>query len=580
MTILDDITSNFNPFYLENALFLNKEKIKALKNNFDDNYLNTKITEIYNIVMPILSSYQLLHKKNNLNLHICLLLNKYVFFIYATYTIFYDIKTNKITSIKNIVRKYNYEILNIQKPFNKILPYLLHFSTKYLDNIDYNPHYKVPNNPLDIITSKKTMIEYIKYYIYHINNTIFIKPNINNNYITIPQYKNICWFVSMITGIAYSDMSKNLLLSNKKARFNNKYQAFNDFIFYIIDNITKNHKTYNENFSKDCEILKVLKKQPTKVITSLIINYTKYNENKCITSLLNIIKLAITDNFSKKIKYYRNKIVNKYDFNYFLCKFISHLPLNIFTDFIQVLNIKNINDFNNKKKILKTLLKIKIKDYYDKFKISTIYGSYSREIDIISFFYDILHIKNLCCKCYKVDDIISTNYIKGDTISPDIILLEFINNPNNIKKNDINITININININSKEIIFNGNKYKLDYIINSSNDILSCNTCGHTISAIHYNKQQYFYNTSNEINLIKCNGNDNENDNGNDKIYIPCFLIKNNWTKKIFTNVNYKLQKCSYIEINPLNISQKDNIIEENLYYNFSSDIVYVYVKI
>jgi hypothetical protein len=31
---------------------------------------------------------------------------------------------------------------------------------------------------------------------------------------TIPQYKNICWFIAILTGIAYSDNSKKLLLNN------------------------------------------------------------------------------------------------------------------------------------------------------------------------------------------------------------------------------------------------------------------------------------------------------------------------------------------------------------------------------
>ena len=61
------------------------------------------------------------------------------------------------------------------------------------------------------------MIEYIKYYIYYINN-IYIKPNIKIKYMTIPQYKNICWFIAILTGITYSDNSKKLLLNNPTSR--------------------------------------------------------------------------------------------------------------------------------------------------------------------------------------------------------------------------------------------------------------------------------------------------------------------------------------------------------------------------
>jgi hypothetical protein len=562
--IINDIYNKFYTYYFKNLLNLTKLKDKA-----DDNYLNYKITEIYNIVMPIFSLYQSLDKKfkkNNLNIHICFLISKYLFFIYANYIIFNDSKSSKFY-LKNIIKQYNYDIF--PKLSKNIPPYLLHLNNYYIDNIQHNPNYIVPNNVKDIISSKENMIEYIKYYIYYINN-IYIKPNIKNKYMTIPQYKNICWFIAILTGITYSDNSKKLLLNNPTSRINNKYQEFNDFIFYIIDNISATYRIYNEKIEYDCKILKELKKKPIKLIIYLIINYIKNNENKCIESLLKIIKLAIINNFSKKIKYYRDEIIKSYDYNYFLCKFISHLPLNIFTEFIKLLNIKNLNDFNNNKKTLKKLLKLRIKEYYNKFKISRNYGLGSKEIDIISFFYEILNIKNLCCKCYKIDNIIYTNYIKGDIDLPDIILLEFIEKPNEKKNKQLNIKLN------SNEIFYNNNKYKLDYIITSNNTKLSCYNCGHVICGIHYNKKQYFYNTSSQINSVKCNDNDNDNDN----VYIPCFLIKHNWTKDIFTNVYYKIQKCNYIKIKPSTIYELDNIIEQNIYFKFNSDIVCVYVKI
>jgi len=76
--IINDIYNKFYTYYFKNLLNLTKLKDKA-----DDNYLNNKITEIYNIVMPIFSLYQSLDKKfkkNNLNIHICFLISKYLFF--------------------------------------------------------------------------------------------------------------------------------------------------------------------------------------------------------------------------------------------------------------------------------------------------------------------------------------------------------------------------------------------------------------------------------------------------------------------------------------------------------------------
>lgn len=575
--IINDINTIFIPFYSNEALYLNEDKIDNLIKKFDNNYLNSKINDIHTIVMSIYSSYQKIDeetKKNNLslNINICVLLNKYLFFIYATFIIFNDIKSKQQiqiflykTSFKNyitnILKKFNYDIFNISEK-KSYYYHLDDFKNKYIEKISLNKAYILPNNIKTVIRSKYNLINYIKYYIYTINNIIYIKPNIKNNYITIPQYKNICWFIAILTGITYSDMSKNLLLINNKSRINNNYQDFNNFIFYIIDNITKNHKIYNDNIDYDYEIFKTLKRQPPKIITSLIINYTKNNEDKCIESLLTIIELAITNNFSKNFKYYRNEIIRSYYHNYFLYKFISNLPINIFTDFIKILNIKTIDDFNINKNNLKKLLKIRIHKYYNTIKISTNFGSYSRECIIISFLYEILNINSLCCQYYKNNDMIYTNYIKGDTNSPDVIILEVIKTPNNNNKRIFNIKIN------SNEIIFNGNKYKLDYFINSSNDKLSCNNCGHTISAITYNNKKYLYDSSGKINLFK------------DNIIIPCPLIKYDWNYDIFNNKYYTIKKGSYITIDPLTIYQKDNIIHNNIYYKFDSDIIYVYVKI
>jgi len=148
--IINDIYNKFYTYYFKNLLNLTKLKDKA-----DDNYLNYKITEIYNIVMPIFSLYQSLDKKfkkNNLNIHICFLISKYLFFIYANYIIFNDSKSSKFY-LKNIIKQYNYDIF--PKLSKNIPPYLLHLNNYYIDNIQHNPNYIVPNNVKDIISSKK-----------------------------------------------------------------------------------------------------------------------------------------------------------------------------------------------------------------------------------------------------------------------------------------------------------------------------------------------------------------------------------------------------------------------------------------
>ena len=46
--------------------------------------------------------------------------------------------------------------------------------------------------------------------------------------------------------------------------------------------------------------------------------------------------------------------------------------------------------------------------------------------------------------------------------------------------------------INNSTISFNGNIYKLDYIINKTEDDSTCTNCGHIISGIHYKNHEYY----------------------------------------------------------------------------------------
>lgn len=46
------------------------------------------------------------------------------------------------------------------------------------------------------------------------NYMILDKLSVSNNYVTIPQYIGICWYVSILTGMCYSDASRNLIKSN------------------------------------------------------------------------------------------------------------------------------------------------------------------------------------------------------------------------------------------------------------------------------------------------------------------------------------------------------------------------------
>jgi len=599
--IINDILIKFIPFYLEEALYLNEPKMKLLVSNYHDNYLITKITQINQIVMPIVSSYQELDeetKKNNLslNINICILLNKYLFFIYATYKICNDIKTKtekklsrqsskrmkrEITLyrtsfkeyIREIIKNFNYDIFNIPISDSELSYYLdlNNFNYKYIRKIKLDESYSIPSNINDVISSKNSIINYIKHNIYYINNTIYIKPTYNNTYITMPQYENICWFISILTGITYSDMSKNLLLNNSSSRTNNDYQEFNNFIFYIIDKITFDFKKYNEIINTNCDIFKEIKNKPLYIIKYLCINYIKKNNQVCINIISSIITEILNDSSSTDIIQLFNNfrsIIMKDNDNYFITIFIHKIAIEVlFTD----LNITDKNELNNKKQQLLT----SIQDIIDIISIDNFnidkYEILDNHKSIIYILYDLLNINSLFCKCYKNDSkLVAVPTYGISNSSPDIIIIDVINEPSIIK--DLSLQFDLNINSSTYELNYNGSKYKLDYVINSTIDEMTCDNCGHCISAIHYDKQQYFYDPAHKIINIKCDEN----------ISIPCSLIKQHWSKNIYADICYSLEKCEYYEKQNTDLSIKEKIIDSynNICFNLNKNITYIYVKI
>jgi hypothetical protein len=149
------------------------------------------------------------------------------------------------------------------------------------------------------------------------------------------------------------------------------------------------------------------------------------------------------------------------------------------------------------------------------------------------------------------EDNIKIKQIKGEIDSPDIILIN-IENPINIKQ-EIHHDINFQFNDNYNEINYNGNSYKLDYIIHGSNDKYTCINCGHVICGIHYENQEYYYDSRYKVDKLKCDS---------EKVNLPCPLLKSTWSDKI-TNDDYcyKLEKCGHIEWNEKNFNpiEKDN---------------------
>ena len=169
---------------------------------------------------------------------------------------------NADENIKLMTRVY--EII-IEKFIKEIL---LHKNTKTLS-------LNIMNNYANKIIVKfeltTTNIEKIKsrQYMYLIIKNYFIvdKISVLNNYVTIPQYMGICWYVSILTGMCYSDASRKLIKSNfanlKKLQSEKSIKesdkSFINVIIYIIENITDKQLIYTENITTNCSLFIYLK---------------------------------------------------------------------------------------------------------------------------------------------------------------------------------------------------------------------------------------------------------------------------------------------------------------------------------
>lgn len=365
----------------------------------------------------------------------------------------------------------------------------------------------------------------------------------SETFITIPQYEPICWFISMITCMTYSDRNKKLLIQkqiinteNIKTMSNIKdYDSkiiFVSFIYYIIETITSKFKTYSK-LTDDCELFIILKETPILFLTKLIeeykdrllaeidddiVNIKEDKQFSLIRSFINSIFLTkpkqyITD--EEKIKHLRQKCKDKIIDN-----------LGCVTNFIY----KKIHKYNE-----------------SGFSMKIDQSNYS----IIKLLYGFLNID--CLYVFKIDSklykLIEDEYDDDSDIDikinlPDVIIIDssyIINSEKkikeNIKRNTIEITEYIE-HITNKNIKYNGEIYEIDYILHGTDNNETCEKCGHCISNIHYNNEEYYYNSVDSVKSLNCSES---------RIRIPCSLIKQEWKTKIDTEQCYKLPNCNYV---------------------------------
>lgn len=462
---------------------------------------------------------------------------------------FYDILYKE--HIKGI--EHNSEIKtaldNYSEPFNEELLIHLWISYNFNDKIfNYKKYFNIMNNnkiidkqlnTIQIITQQieefkfdnlDSTITYIKLLFKTCSQ---LKYNQLYDYITIPQYNEDCWFISMLTCMCYSDKSKNLILNKLEINKDSILQSiesvktvvstkedidnqFITFIYYIILNITHNHATYSafENFNKPklCEIAEYLQTYPVKYLNDM---FTLYKSN-----------YPRTDDMFQSIC---NGTI------FWLSTFIDDGPC--------------CNPSES--------------------------GCNNIAHSIITSFYSILNIKTLYIYHYKHYD----KYYIPSSITDDINTFDILIVAKNFNLNYKNLDIS---NFRDITIDYNNciNDYEIDYVIQGNEAKLSYNENAHDISCITYNGIEYIHDSSTIFDNIKCTSNTYTK---------PCTLISAKW-KSFITKIQftYLIRPCYFKEFNDIYedepimeqyISSNKDINEYNILFVSNIDIIIAYVK-
>jgi hypothetical protein len=444
------------------------------------------------------------------------------------------------TNISTKETIYRYIINNFNKEFLEDNTTFLNFMSidTIISKIDvvtkmYN-RYISGIEPMD---NTKIVIIFIimKLYQYYHSEKKFISTK-SDMYITLPQYEDNCWYLSILTCMTFSDASKDLLIKKIKLMYiNNAIQPiilsdadkdlFN-IILIIIENITYNFATYNVNKQYDCDKLVFFKE------ALMIYIYKKYNE---FINLKRIKGVVITDAML-------NETIGCEEYLYY------HMA--------QIYNSKEIDSITH---IIPS-------------------GMYIPGYSLINTFYKIFNIKTLWIYNYNNKEY---RYQKQNNDSnPDIIFIQLYDKPKFNYYLKENKTLNDMFDIRKIKynqdytITYNHSNYKLDYTIYHSNHETSKTGMGHVISSLHYNGKQYYHDSDSKVEKINCS---------NKEITIPCPFVKFNWKDDIYYKSEFCIKQCYYNKAatsTKLQSLKAQTHIENFICFNNATNIVLVYVKI
>ena len=575
--IIEFIISN----YKNNDEYLNKLKNDLLS------YIFYNIENYYNLIFD---NYK---QKNYINYYkiyeydILLLLYSYFYYInlifdYISYGV--DITVDKIkqfiedktilirlfnlTSIKsdlNITSKHIEQFyINVINDFNNEILLKNNFINKLSKNYIIA---KITEN--NIIIHKKSN-KFFNIIISHLNKFYKLFTIINDyedNYITIAQYVGNCWYIAILTCICYSDLSKKLIhkklkkydLLKTKGDDNRINKIFIDTVKFIIENITLKNKKYKDITKEEqCVYEKFFKHDINKYLYEGLEDFIKYD-----------YKREPYRNWFR-MKHYEFGGLNDFVFKNIYQDMINENCINMTYYLLGQKNkFKLTNEKARKCNIgIDTLGYIIINRFYNMFNLNTLY-LYDYKNDANNYYKQIYTEDDDPEKRLESPDIIFidkfediimyNNLIK--LIEGDVKTLDFL------EKTRITHDLTDNSFIN-----YNGFTYKLDYIIQSSNNDYSKNSCGHSICAITYKNEEYIYDSGIREVDIKC---------GDDDIIIPCSLIKYKWKNALKEDSNFCVNSCLHKKTTEQSQSvYKDTLTENKICFNTLSNIILAYIKV
>lgn len=462
--------------------------------------------------------------------------------------------------IKYIINIYTYNVYKNYigvdiSYFDELLLFLGIYYVK-----EYNINYEIPIYDLKQIKRiKGSRINNIIKEIYKsIDNMIALDDEVQKEepprYITIPQYNPICWFISILTGICYSDLNKQLILKSKLKSSNN---IFSLLVKKIINYVTKNYKEYNENIYKDCKLFKFLKIAPLDALQILIIKqyYVLAREYNSTLSKTSKMKLPINDDNESELYISFDEKVFKPFIEFLESGRFEYSRYSYFAHFIIINVVFNENE----------------KKYYLSINENTkVFGILAIDGYILAYLYDLL---NIYAKYIYVNmshgklsyykSVVDYTGDEDENDNPQILILEF--NNDTIDLTDIYYFQEYDEDVykfedDNKILTYNKRKYKLDYILHSNNS----GNYYHTISGITYNNKQFIHDSDYKMQTFYCDNMD---------INITCDLMEQKWNTNIFKELHYCTSGCRY------NINC-DLEVANNLCFTYSYNITYVYVLI